>query len=127
MKISINGQVVEMMDMVGGNTMVVKDDQVIINGKTIDNISINSDRKLTVEVVKGTLHTIKADGSVNCKDVSGSISAGGSINCDSIKGNASAGGSINCDDIGGNASAGGSIRCDTISGSVNAGGKIVTQ
>lgn len=125
MKISINGQVVEMMDIVGGNTMVVKDNQVIINGKSIDDININSDRKLTVEVIKGTLHTIKADGSVNCKDVSGSVSAGGSVNCDGIRGNASAGGSINCDDIGGNASAGGSIRSDKIMGNAQSGGTII--
>lgn len=126
MRISINGKTIDIMDSIGGNSMVISGDNIMINGKQVDGVQIAQDRKLVVEVIKGTLHTVKADGSVNCKDVTGSVSAGGSVNCDDVGGNVSAGGSVNCDDVKGNASAGGSISCDEIHGTAMAGGRIVS-
>lgn len=90
-----------------GNNVDVVGGRVIIDG--VEQMSGQSG-VLEVRVLEGTIHNLKADGSVSCNNVTGNVAAGGSVNCDDVGGNVAAGGSVNCDNVGGKVSAGGSVR-----------------
>lgn len=96
-----------------GGSVVVSDDQVIIDGKNVTKLNNKSD---VIEIHgKENIMNITCDKSVTISGyIRGNVKAGGSVNCDEIGGNAEAKGSINCDSIGGKATAGGSINCDHI-------------
>jgi len=99
--IVINGQTFT------GNNVDIVGGRVIIDG--VEQMSGQSGI-LEIRVTEGTIHNLKADGSVNCLNVTGNVSAGGSVNCNDVGGNVAAGGSVNCDDVSGKVTAGGSVR-----------------
>lgn len=114
--ITINGKTYE------GNSVVVMNDEVIIDGKRVDDKDLPQSI-LRVEV-KGQLASLSTDRSVSCEDVNGPVNAGGSVQCDNIVGEVKAKGSVNCDDIEGDVTAGGSVNCDDVTGNVYAKGSI---
>jgi hypothetical protein len=96
------------------NGSVVTGRNIHINGRrvTVDGKDMGQDftSPLEVRVLEGVIEELRADGSVNCNNVTGSVHAGGSVNCDDVGRDVSAGGSVNCDNVGGKVAAGGSVR-----------------
>lgn len=111
---------------VTGNNIEIRNGTVIVDGVTINGVqntngvSISSGGVVEVRVLEGRVENLRADGSITCGNVEGSVNAGGSVNCDAVGGDARAGGSVNCDNVGRNVSAGGSVTCDDIGGNVSA-------
>lgn len=104
-------------DIIAGRNITIIGNRIIVDGNEIEG---SFSGKVELHILEGVVENIKADGSINALDVSGSINAGGSVNCDAVTGDVSAGGSVNCDDVGGSVRAGGSVNCDDIGGSVTA-------
>lgn len=104
-RIVINGIAVQ----VEGSNVVVRNGVLYVNG-----VSVVSQLSGEVHIYwHGDLASLKADGSVECRDVNGSISAGGSVNCRNIEGHVLAGGSVyQSGRRHGNIYAGGSVYLD---------------
>lgn len=109
-----------------GNDIQIKNGKVIVDGVEIsgvvntNGVSITSGGTLEVRILEGRVENLRADGSIHCANVEGSVNAGGSVHAENVNGNASAGGSVTCGDVGGNASAGGSVKCGDVRGNVTA-------
>jgi len=95
--ISINGKVYH------GNNISISDNEIVIDGVTMENTS------LEVTII-GDVENLKVDGSCTVKGNVGNASSGGSMKCENISGNANSGGSMKCGDVGGNANSGGSMK-----------------
>lgn len=108
------------------NSLSIVGGRVLVDGKevSVDGVTGTNTRELIIRIENGSIGELKADGSVNCSDVTGSVDAGGSISCDKVSGNVDAGGSVSCGDVTGDVDAGGSVRCGKVGGSVDAGGSI---
>ncbi len=106
-RINING-----VDFVVGRNVTINGTTVMVDGKIVDANVSASQQKLEVRVLEGTIENLRADGSVSCGDVTGSINCGGSANVDgNVGGSVNSGGSANIDgSVGGSISAGGSVR-----------------
>jgi hypothetical protein len=101
----INGKVYN-----GKSSVAVVGDSVVIDGVRQDNNS-SADGSIKIEITEGTLenlscdrsvdvsgnvHSVKAQGSVSCRNITGGVDAGGSVNCSDVVGKIRAGGSVNC-------------------------------
>lgn len=88
-----------------GNNIIIKNDSICIDGKTIKCF----DDKIVIE---GNVGSIESDKSITVNgNIEGSVTSKGSVNCNNIVGDVQANGSVNCDDIIGNINAMGSINC----------------
>lgn len=113
-----------------GNSVVVTNDTVIIDGK----VQRGEVSGVVQVVVSGDIGYLKSNASVTVNgNVSGNIDAGGSVQCLNIDGNVDAGGSVSCKNVGGGVDAGGSVsmsgnKCGVVgNGAVVAGGIIFNK
>ena len=101
--ITINGNVYE------GNDIVVKNNNVYINGKK----QISNVKKELKIIVTGNLASLDCGGSATINgDVIGDVDCGSSCRCDNVGGNVDAGSSVVCGTVGGSVDAGSSIRME---------------
>ena len=90
-----------------GRSVIIRNDAVIIDGKTQDGTLYGV---VEIRITEGVLASLETDVSVHCGAVAGNVVAGGSVNCESVGGNVQAGGSVNCGPVQGAVMAGGSVR-----------------
>lgn len=103
-RITINGKTITC----SGTNVVINDEKVIVDGKTIQKCNSGDIRV----VIEGDVNKIDCSGSVEVHGNSGSIDCGGSCEVDGdVKGDIDAGGSVTCGNVSGNIDAGGSVRC----------------
>jgi hypothetical protein len=109
-RVNINGRCIS----VQGNNISVINGKVFVDGKeykeqpekteqiilkiegAVQQLNIDDSVSIEGDV---TAEHIRVNGSINCRNIKGSIEAKGSINCDDIEGKVKAGGSINADSI----------------------------
>lgn len=104
MKVTLNGTTVEVPD---GASVQVVNNRVLVDGREV--LCVTGTR-LDVVIHEGTVRELRADGSVQAQQVSGSVKAGGSVTCGNVGGDVKAGGSVKCGDVTGSIDAGGSVR-----------------
>jgi cytoskeletal protein CcmA (bactofilin family) len=103
--VSVNGKTIR----VSGNNIAIVNDQVLVNGKVLDEFA---DFKNVTIIVEGNCHTLRAHGNVEVKGNCGSVDCSGSCHIDgNVEGNVDANGSVTCGDVAGDIDAHGSVRC----------------
>lgn len=121
-KIVING-----VEITGANSVVVNNGSIYVNGDLV-NVGVTKDQqRLEIQVIDGAIGELKADGNVQCAEVTGNVDAGGSVDVmGDVGGSVDAGGSVSVQNsIGGDVDAGGSVQAGGhIHGDVDAGGSV---
>ena len=103
--VSVNGKTVR----VRGNSISIINDQIIVDGKPLDEALDQSN--ITV-IVEGDCRILNACGNVEVKGNAGNIDCRGSCYVEgNVTGNVNASGSVTCGDVGGDIDASGSVRC----------------
>lgn len=103
--VGVNGKTIR----VKGNSISIINDQIIVDGKPIQEAL---DKPNITVIVEGDCNKLDACGNVEVRGNCGSVDCSGSCHIDgNIMGNVDASGSVTCGDVGGNIDAGGSIRC----------------
>lgn len=103
--VSVNGKTVR----VRGSNIVVINDKIIVDGKSLDE---SMDFKNITVIVEGNCNKLDACGDVEIKGNCGSVDCSGSCHIvGNVEGNVDACGSVTCGDVGGDIDASGSVRC----------------
>jgi hypothetical protein len=122
-KIVINGMT---FDLPGNGNISINGNQITVDGKRFTPGKETGDFKTVKFEWDGPLASLAVEGqnvSVQCQDV-GSVKATGSVQCRDVKGNVDASGSVRAGNVSGKVDAGGSVRAGNISGNVDAGGSV---
>ena len=121
-RVVINGVSFDIPD---GENISVIGNKILVDGKAFIPGKETGDFKTIKFEWDGPLASLTVEGysSVHCQDV-GSVKAGGSVQCRDVKGKVDAGGSVTSGNITGNVDAGGRVSCGNISGNVDAGGRV---
>lgn len=115
-QIKINGKVID----VEGRNITLKNGKIMVNEKVCA-------EKLSGEVIlrfEGDLANLKADGDVQCANVSGMLDCKGSVDCEDVDGDIDCGGSVKANNIKGNIDCAGSVKANKIEGQIDAGGSV---
>ena len=122
--ITINGSNIQISGVRAKGDIVIRDGTV-----TVDGVQVASGLAGQVHVKwDGPLATLRADGSVDCGDVAGSVNAGSSVRCGSVGADVDAGSSVVVSgSVQGNVDAGSSVTVGgKVGGSIDAGGSVRT-
>ena len=104
-KVTVNGKTIK----VKGNNISIINDQIIVDGKVLDE---SMDYKNITIIVEGDCNKLDAAGDVTVKGNCGSVDCSGSCTIHgNVAGNVDASGSVTCGDVGGDIDASGSVRC----------------
>ena len=123
-KITVAGITVEVPDGQPVN-IVSNNGCVSVSGSQVYSMGSGSGTRQTVDLkIEGAVASIKADGNVDCGDISGDVDAGGSVECKAVGGSIDSGGSVTCGNVQGSVDAGGSVTCGAVGGDVDAGGSV---
>lgn len=103
--VSVNGKTVR----VRGNSISIINDQIIVDGKPLEEAF---DQPNITVIVEGDCKILSACGNVEVKGNAGNIDCRGSCHVEgNVTGNIDASGSVTCGDVGGDIDASGSVRC----------------
>ena len=103
--VSVNGKTVR----VRGNSISIINDQIIVDGKPLEEAL---DQPNITVIVEGDCRSLNACGNVEVKGNAGNIDCRGSCHVEgNVTGNIDASGSVTCGDVGGDIDASGSVRC----------------
>lgn len=104
-EVTINGKTIR----VNGSNISIIDDQIIVDGKPINEAL---DKPNITVIVEGDCRILNACGNVTVKGNAGNIDCRGSCHVEgNVTGNVDASGSVTCGDVGGDIDASGSVRC----------------
>ena len=103
--VSVNGKTIR----VRGNSISIIDDQIIVDGKPLEEAL---DQPNITVIVEGDCRSLNASGNVEVKGNAHNIDCRGSCRVEgNVTGNVNASGSVTCGDVGGDIDASGSVRC----------------
>ena len=103
--VSVNGKTIR----VKGNSISIINDQIIVDGKPLQEAL---DKPNITVIVEGDCRILNACGNVEVKGNAGNIDCSGSCHVEgNVTGNIDASGSVTCGNVGGDIDASGSVRC----------------
>jgi hypothetical protein len=103
--VTVNGKTIR----VHGNNISIINDEVIVDGRPLDDAF---DQPNITVIVEGDCKILSASGNVEVRGNAGNIDCRGSCHIyGNVTGNVDASGSVTCGDVGGNIDASGSVRC----------------
>lgn len=103
--VTVNGKTIR----VKGNSISIINDQIIVDGKPIEE---ELDQPNITVIVEGGCKILSASGDVTVKGNAGNIDCRGSCHIEgNVTGDVDASGSVTCGDVGGNIDACGSVKC----------------
>lgn len=103
--VTVNGKTVR----VKGNSISIINDQIIVDGKPLEEAL---DRPNITVIVEGDCRSLNACGNVEVKGNAHTVDCRGSCRVEgNVTGSISASGSVTCGDVGGDINASGSVRC----------------
>ncbi len=104
-EVTVNGKTIR----VRGNNIAIINDQIIVDGKVVDD---SFDQPNITVIVEGDCRILNACGNVEVKGNAHNIDCRGSCHVEgNVTNNVSASGSVTCGDVGGDIDASGSVRC----------------
>lgn len=104
-EVAVNGKTIR----VRGNNISIINDQIIVDGKVVEE---SFDQPNITVIVERDCKILNASGNVEIRGNAGNVDCSGSCHVEgNVTGNVNASGSVTCGDVGGDIDASGSVRC----------------